>query len=161
MVTEMTCYTYLGHIRNPRIYAVPPPQFRGFYAILLSSQKPRKMGNGGNTVVCFLTTLQSTFGYHILEARSYHNVTKRGRLLSIVRRTLRRFQVIPSKTLAVRSMRVISALKVKSCGRIIVRLVLVIKYSTVVYNTCTDVIVICILPCTCSVKCEHTCVHTN
>ena len=24
MVTEMTCYTYLGHIRNPRIYAVPP-----------------------------------------------------------------------------------------------------------------------------------------
>ena len=39
----MTCYTYLGHIRNPRIYAVPP-QLRGFYAILLSSQKPRKMG---------------------------------------------------------------------------------------------------------------------
>ncbi len=24
MVAEMTCYTYLGHIRNPRIYAVPP-----------------------------------------------------------------------------------------------------------------------------------------
>ena len=24
MVPEMTCYTYLGHIRNPRIYAVPP-----------------------------------------------------------------------------------------------------------------------------------------
>ena len=44
MVTEMTCYTYLGHItiRNPRIYAAP--QLRGFYAILLSSQKPRKMG---------------------------------------------------------------------------------------------------------------------
>ena len=44
MVAEMTCYTYLGHIRNPRIYAVPSPQLRGFYAILLSSQKPRKMG---------------------------------------------------------------------------------------------------------------------
>ena len=25
MVAEMTCYTYLGHIRNPRIYAVSPP----------------------------------------------------------------------------------------------------------------------------------------
>ena len=24
MVPELTCYTYLGHIRNPRIYAVPP-----------------------------------------------------------------------------------------------------------------------------------------
>ena len=24
IVAEMTCYTYLGHIRNPRIYAVPP-----------------------------------------------------------------------------------------------------------------------------------------
>ena len=24
MVAEMSCYTYLGHIRNPRIYAVPP-----------------------------------------------------------------------------------------------------------------------------------------
>ena len=44
MVAKMTCYTYLGHMRNPRIYNPPPPQLRGFYAILLSSQKPRKMG---------------------------------------------------------------------------------------------------------------------
>ena len=27
MITEMTCYTYLGHIRNPRIYAAPPPNY--------------------------------------------------------------------------------------------------------------------------------------
>ena len=33
MVAEMTCYTYLGHIRNPRIYAVPPNNavFTRFY----------------------------------------------------------------------------------------------------------------------------------
>ena len=43
MVAKVTRYTYLGHIRNPRIYAVPP-QLRGFYAVLFSSQKPRKMG---------------------------------------------------------------------------------------------------------------------
>ena len=30
MVAEMTCYTYLGHIRNPRIYAVPPPNYAVF-----------------------------------------------------------------------------------------------------------------------------------
>ena len=43
MVAEMTCYTYLGHIRNPRIYGVPP-QLRSFTRFILSSQKPRKMG---------------------------------------------------------------------------------------------------------------------